>query len=212
MSTGLVLIAGPTIEPITRDEAKLYLRIDTTDEDELIDALITAARQTVENTIKQALICQTWEYFLDSLPYGKSNKWWDGVVEGPMSLLNGPCDAIEIPMAPLLQLNSFKTYSQSDVESEYDIDNLIVDKARKPGRLALKIGQVWPTDLRNVQAIRINFDAGYGDSAQDVPNDLIHAIKLLLGFYYENRCDDPGMEKLPMSVNAILSPYRIYRT
>jgi len=39
---------APASEPITLAEAKLYLRVDTTADDALITALITAARETVE--------------------------------------------------------------------------------------------------------------------------------------------------------------------
>jgi len=61
------LVTPPAIEPITLKEAKLHLRIDGNEEDSLIVALITAARQKAEDYTRRAFITQTWELVLDSV-------------------------------------------------------------------------------------------------------------------------------------------------
>jgi len=62
----LRLVTPPTIEPVTLEEVKLHLRVDGTEEDSLISALITAARQKAEEYTKRAFITQSWELALDS--------------------------------------------------------------------------------------------------------------------------------------------------
>lgn len=62
----LRLIIPPATEPATLGEAKLHLRVDGTEEDNLIAALITAARQKAEDYTRRAFITQTWELALDS--------------------------------------------------------------------------------------------------------------------------------------------------
>jgi len=73
-------VTDATVEPVTLTEAKLYMRIDTSDDDTLITDLITAARQTCENWLRRSLINQTWKLSFDyaiprlvGLPMGPVN-------------------------------------------------------------------------------------------------------------------------------------------
>jgi hypothetical protein len=58
------LIAGPGGEPVSLAEAKQFARIDGSDEDALVGALIAAARLHVESITGRALITQTWRLVL----------------------------------------------------------------------------------------------------------------------------------------------------
>lgn len=60
-----ILIAGPGEEPVSLAEAKAWCRIDSSDEDDLVTALITAARLQVESETRRALITQSWRLSLD---------------------------------------------------------------------------------------------------------------------------------------------------
>jgi hypothetical protein len=62
------LIAGPGEEPVSRAEAKAFCRIDGTDEDALVEALIAAARLHVEGLTGRALVAQTWRLVLHRPP------------------------------------------------------------------------------------------------------------------------------------------------
>jgi hypothetical protein len=59
------LIAGPGEEPVTLAEAKAFARIDGTEEDALVGALIAAARLHVESVTGRALVTQTWRLVLN---------------------------------------------------------------------------------------------------------------------------------------------------
>lgn len=63
----LRMVTPPAIEPITLEEAKQHMRVDGNDDDSLISALITAARQRAEEYTKRAFITQSWELALDSV-------------------------------------------------------------------------------------------------------------------------------------------------
>lgn len=67
-ASGFSLVTKPANEPISLAEAKKFLRVDHTDEDTLIEALIKAARQQIEELTRQVLIEQTWQAQFSSFP------------------------------------------------------------------------------------------------------------------------------------------------
>ena len=58
----------PTLEPVTPAEAKAHLRVVHDSEDQLIAALIRAARAEVERSCGLALVDQSWRLALDDWP------------------------------------------------------------------------------------------------------------------------------------------------
>lgn len=101
------LIAGPGEEPVTLAAAKLFCRIDGTDEDALLGALIAAARLHVESITGRALITQTWRLGLAQVsglvvplpvvPAASLVEAPDGaVLQGDAVLLAGPVDGLSI--------------------------------------------------------------------------------------------------------------------
>src|SRR4029453_8792293 len=60
------LLTGPAIEPLSLDEAKAFLRVEHSDDDQIISALIAGAR--IETQSQVALITQGWVIVLDCWP------------------------------------------------------------------------------------------------------------------------------------------------
>lgn len=137
----LKLITPPAREPLSLALAKLHLRQDGTDDDNLIAGLITAARVYCEGFQNRAYLEQTWDYWLDAWP---------------------PKDEIEIPLPPLQSVASVKYYGNDDTEytlaaTEYDVD----DKGFA-GRVVLKDSKSWPSvTMRPSNGIVVRFVAGY---------------------------------------------------
>jgi uncharacterized phiE125 gp8 family phage protein len=50
------LITGPALEPVSLDDAKAHLRLDTDDDDVLVGAAICAARLHVEAATRRVFI------------------------------------------------------------------------------------------------------------------------------------------------------------
>lgn len=207
----LVLKTAPATEPITTTEAKLYLRVDTSADDDLIAAMIVAARQKAEEYTLRSFITQTWTLWLDAFPYGRSERFWDGVVQASINTLNEGSRVINIPRPPVLTITHLKTYDNSDTATTFSSSNYIVDIAGAPGRIILKNGQSWPSALRPAQAIEIEYTAGYG-AASAVPAAIKQALYLTIGYFYENRgaCDgDLSVMGLPGMARVLLNPYRV---
>lgn len=189
----LVLVSAPATEPVSLTEAKLHLRVDSTADDSLITALITAAREYVEAFTGRALITQTWDYILDAWPSG---------------------DEIVIPLPPLQSVTSV-TYRDSDGNtSTVSSSTYTVDTDSEPGRVVLLTGYTWPsTTLYAVGGVRVRFVAGYGDNASDVPQALRQAMLLLVGHWYENREDatTANVRPIPLGAQMLMWPYRVMR-
>lgn len=192
----LTLVAGPAVEPATTSEAKSHLRVDISDDDTLIDNLVTAMRDHVETITRRALITQTWDYVLDAFPQD---------------------DELVLPLPPLQSVTSVKYTDTDDNESTFSSDNYRVDTDSEPGRIVLKNGYTWPSDtLKSVGGVVVRFVAGYGDAASDVPQAIIQALLLMVGHLYENReaaqfVAGGNVQVLPMGIEMLLWPYRVLR-
>ena len=198
----LKLITPPESEPITLTEAKKHLKIEVEDtvEDDNINSLIRAAREYCEDYQCRAYVSQVWELVLDQFPIK---------------------NFINIPIPPLQSVESVKYKDKNGVECVFDLNNYIVDIDKEPGRIFLAYGKSWPSvTLQPVSSFRIRFTAGYspkseGDSidlAGNVPETVKQAMKLLIGYWFENReaaiVGSVGKE-LEFSVHALLNPNRI---
>jgi len=201
----LRLKTAPATEPVSLTEAKLFLRVDHTEEDALISDLISAAREMVENRILRALITQTWTLTLDFFPAARSPDWWDGVRQASINSIDEGGRTIVLPRPPLVSVTHLKTYGEDNVATTYSSDNYIVDLTSQPGRLVLENGQVWPADLRAARAIEVEFVAGYG-AASDVPKALKTAIMMILAKMYE--CRGEAVE-MPTMAEKLISPFSV---
>lgn len=182
----------PAVEPLSLDEAKAHLRVEHAEEDDLIERLIAAARETVERQTGRALITQGFACWLDA---------WPAPVHGRIS--------VELPRPPLQSVESVTLYDTADAEHEIVPENYVVDLASSSGRIVLKSLTGLNPVLRAANAIAVAFTAGFGDAGEDVPEPLRQAVRLLAAHYYENREAANGNGALPLSVEALLRPYRV---
>lgn len=180
----LSLTTPPSVEPVSLDEARTHLKVDTTDDDALITSLICAARARAEWHTGRAFVTQRWTLWRDS---------W-------------PCDGIiEIPLPPLQSVASVTAYALDDSATVLDAATYQIDIASSPARLSLKSPP--PINLRRINAVAIAFTAGYGDAGGDVPAPVREAILKMIANFYVNRGDAAAVT--PTEALALLAPYRI---
>lgn len=194
---GLRLISEPEEWPITLDEAKKHLRVDTDDDDELIEAFIEAATDYCDGAtgyLGRALVEQTWELVLDEFP----------------------ADEIKIPMPPLISVDSVKYDDASGVEQTLSASEYTVDDISEPGWL-LPVSGAWPSAYDSVNAVRIQFTCGYAatgsPAVQTVPGTIKSAIKLIVGNLYANRetiIIGQSVDEIPMSAQFLMKKYRMH--
>jgi len=167
-------------------------RTPETVEDSLLSALITAARQHVEDFTRRALITQTWKMFFDD--------WPDG-------------NYIELPLGKLQSVDSVKYKDSDEDETEFTSTYYLVDTDSILGRVVLGYGESWPsTTLSPKNPIYVQFTCGYGNAASDVPQAIRTAIKMLAAHLYENReitVVGQAIDEVPFAVEHLLWPYRL---
>jgi len=185
----LTLVTAPTIEPVTLQEVKDHLRVDGTDDDALISALITAAREHIDGRdgwLGRAICPQTWDCYFDCFPEG-------GV--------------INIPLAPLQAITSIKYRDPDGVQQTFSADNYSAgaDLNWSP-RVVLGCGKSWPSIRAMPDAVVVRIVAGYSA----VPRPICQALLLLIGHWHENReaVMDENFREVPTTVAALLTPYR----
>jgi uncharacterized phiE125 gp8 family phage protein len=194
----LKLITAAGTEPLTLAQAKLHLRVTASDEDTLVTALITAAREQAEAYTRRRFITQTWDYFRDAFPLGYKY----------------PCDEekIFVPQPPLQSVTSLKYFDTTGVEQTLATSKYLVDASSEPGRIAPAYGETWPCTREQMNAVTVRFVCGYG-AAVAVPSSIAAAMLLIIGHLYENRestTPDQQME-LPLGAESLLAPYRVFR-
>jgi uncharacterized phiE125 gp8 family phage protein len=185
----LRLITAPTVEPVSRTEAKTHLRVDSTDEDTLIDGLIQTAREYCEDYQNRAYLEQTHELVLDSWPVG---------------------NVIALPKPPLQSVTSVTYYDTTGAATVWPASNYIVDTASH--RLALGYGKSWPAvNLQPVAGIVIRYEVGNAE-ATDVPQRVKQAMLLLVGHWYADReaaFSGSVSREIAFSVHALLDLDRV---
>jgi uncharacterized phiE125 gp8 family phage protein len=75
-------------------------------------------------------------------------------------------------------------------------------------------GAVSATQLHELNAFEVDFTAGYGDEADDVPGPIRHALKILVAHWFERRevvVLGLGAQEVPATVAGLLLPCRRVR-
>lgn len=202
---GISVITQPAAEPVSLEEAKLYLRVDADSEDDLISSLIQAAREYVETHTRKTLIYTTYRYTMDNFPgwYGLS------FVAQPIELPKYPVAQTSAAGAYSYAMPRVRYYDEDGVQQTltYAGEDFDLDLSSSPAKLQLYPGDYWPsTQVGLANAVEVDFVAGYGPTAASVPESLKTAIKLLVGHWYENRqAVAPGFgAEVPLAVDSIL--------
>lgn len=200
-----MLQTPPSGEVLQLAEVKLHLRVDGTADDDLITALIIAARQMIEGPDGVlggvALMPQTWDWSFDDFCAhdGRRRHLPAGLDRFPR---------LRMPLAPVRSVTSVKYYDANGTQQTIDpsLYQTGIDGARTI--LAPSPDRLWPVpQYRRLDAVTVRFVAGY-DDADKVPKPIRQAMLLAIGALYENR--DGAGAGLPAAAQSLLFPLRLF--
>lgn len=186
----LELLEAPATTPVTLTEVKDQLRVEHTDDDTLINRLISVAvaYTDVQGALGHAMITQKWGQWVNSTP--------------PQT--------VKLLLGPLIAVTAVKYYDangtlQTDTLSNYEIFGTEFSTTIGP-----KEGFAWPVTQDRPDAIRIEYTIGYGSATTDIPETLRHALMMLIGHWYDNR-ETTMMDELsnvPYGFDALMDMHR----
>jgi uncharacterized phiE125 gp8 family phage protein len=161
------VVTGPTYEPVTLAEAKLWCRIDDddTEQDAMVLLLIQAMREYAEQLTGRSFASQTLELSLDSFP-----------------------DVIQLPHSPVSSVTSI-TYIDGDGATRTlsgSPSAFQEDLYSEPARLVPLEGQSWPTTSDVLNAVRVRYVTGY-TNVTAIPNQLRLWIQTRISTLFEHR-------------------------
>jgi uncharacterized phiE125 gp8 family phage protein len=156
------VIEPPAELPVTLEEAKSYLKIDFSNEDQLITRLINAVTDASEKYTGLSFITQTLEAYLDA----------DNLVEIP----RGPHQSI----TSVFNVNYDNTLGDEVTAGNYNLTGFDY-LSLFSGYNKFKLSQ-----YRRLNKVRVTYVAGFGDQSQ-VPDGIKTAILKEVAELYENR-------------------------
>lgn len=198
----LVVITQPATPVVDLDDVKAHLRVEHSDDDAEIAALIQAAITEFEDPnlgwLGRSISERELELRLDCFPV---NNAYPGIRlrNGPLLIGGGGDDAYDLTV----------TYDDPSGNAQVLSEAVyrIVDQHGGCPRLVLQPGQAWPRTAGHGEAVRVRYWAGYSTDDPRLAAFRV-AVKLHVEMIYDGDAD--RQDKLRATINALLQPYRVY--
>lgn len=176
------VITAPTVEPVTLAEAKAHLRIDGTESDTEITAMISAARDAAEQYCNRYWAQTEIALTYDVLP-----------ATGPLHL----------PFPDVLTVDEITYLDADGVEQEITV--FTVDAFRQEVRVT-----EWPVGTAVRVAVTVGPDLS-ASPADYIPPGVKHAVLMLVADMYEVRTETitGTIVAKNAAVPMLLTPYRV---
>ncbi len=184
----LKYISGPSSSPVDLSTVKDHLRVETTDEDALIQSYIDAALAYLDGPYGGGFVLgsQVWEYYLDHFP-----------------------PSFSIPLYPVQSIDEIRYVDEGGTEQTLNASEYRVDTVSNPARIVPGYNETWPsTREREPNAVTVNFTVGF----DPLPKDIQQLVFFLVSHYYEMRSpviSGTTASDVGFTIDAIMGKYRV---
>lgn len=185
------VITAPTYEPISAADVAEYIRVDDLAQDELLlEGMITAARQYLEQYLSRPIATQALEEALTG--------WADPIVLD----------------SSLQSVTSIKYLDLNGVEQTLASNQYLVDTYSEPAQITPAYNVEFPELYAVPNNVKVRYVAGYTSGGSPdlnpMPKPLRFAMMLIIGDLYANR--EAGGDKayqINPTVQSLLQFYRL---
>lgn len=190
-----IRVTPPDITPVSLADVKAQLRVDHTDDDAMIGALLMAATERFDGwtgILGRCLVEQTWRQEL--------------------ACFSG---CLRLPLAPALSVDSITYFDGENAQQTLDASVYALFSDSRSPYVGLKPDQSWPGSYSRRDAISVTFKAGYetipaqGETPaqSSVPEPIKLAIILQVKLNYDPL--EPAVrESYQRAIDALVAPFR----
>mgnify|MGYP003629958310 FL=1 len=179
-------------EPITKDEAKDYLRVSNSADDTYIENLISTARQTIEKDTNTSLVLNSYVEYLDRFPTANG-----GIIELQVA---GDVVGTGLPTITYMSADSVT----HDVTLTLNTDFVM---AEYRGRPRLQPINEWATARDLIGSVKITYSV---QPPNGIPLPLKQAMYLLISHFYDNRSPITygSVKEMPLGYKKLIRPFK----
>lgn len=192
--SNLYRLTDPAVEPVTVAEAKAQLKLLHSDDDEDLSFMIQVAREWAEDHVSRALIYQHW--------VAQFSEWPEPIYDKTFVL---PRPSLSVVL-DLRYWDADDELVELSEQTDYFVDEI-------SGTVRMVDTFSWPTLSKNrVNPIEVEFRAGMGDSADDIPLRYKQAIRLCVASMYGADRFNPRTKvsfRAPSVAEALLANLRV---
>lgn len=176
---GLIRLTDPVDEPVTLAEAKLWVREETSDNDDLITSLIKVARENAENYCNRAIPQASFKLTLDQFP-----------------------PQIKLPMPRVASITNIYYRDVEGTLTLLDSAGYTLDNANMVVNWVYPaVDYEWPDTWDAPNGVEVTYVAGFAAGA--IPEALKLWMKLMVGGWYDTRA---GFDISPLPMNSYELP------
>ena len=185
MIRSLKILTQSSTLPMSLDAAKKHLRVDHSDDDEIISGYLLAAFDMIERRTGRSLRAITGTLFASEFPAGN--------------------EPICVPRPPLVSVTSI-TYTDTSGNSVTLSAGLYeVITSSVPGEIIPVNGQSWPVALDRRGSVRVTFAAG---SIGQCPPTILDAVRLYIDYAYHEHTPLQS-SRIQERIESLISGHRL---
>ena len=149
------IVTPAATDPVTLAELKEWLRVDGTDQDDLITSLISSATEWAENYTHRAFVERDLDVDFAHFPHVGQDLY--------------------LPSPPLRVLTAVTYVDSAGVAQVYDVADLDIFPSTGLVRVKPTAVEDWPQGVFGVECL---YTAGFGPTAAETPEEVKTAIKV----------------------------------